>query len=465
MVSSMRRSQTLRSAHAVAAIALAVALATAATSGRAEVVWVWSGAVTSGSAVVKARVSPGAERVRLWLGDAPNLEEARELPSGGPGVPGPDGIVAFALEGLQPDTTYHYALEVDGRRDERKLGRFHTFPLGPASFRIAFGSCARTGSSHRIFDTIRRLEPLLFVHMGDFHYESIPDGDRGRFSRAFDEVLTSARQSALYRSAPIAYMWDDHDYGPNDADRTSESRNAALWAYDRHVPHYPLTDGAEGTVETIQQAFDVGRVHFVLTDVRAGRDPVDEPDGPGKTVLGESQRRWLLEQLESAAARDGLLVWVDPVPWITRAAPGSAHGWEPYGSERRLIADRIEALGLTHRMLMLSGDAHMVAIDDGSHSNYAGGREGGPGGFPVMHAAPLDRYPRPKGGPYSHGFVARKRLFGVLQEKQFGLMDLRDDGSTIRVRLTGHSSTGRQLKGMRLDLECAPECRVVEETE
>jgi len=140
-------------------------------------------------------------------------------------------MVAFAFDRLHPDTLYHYVLEVDGRRDEGRNGRFRTFPVGPASSRTAFGSCARTGSNHRIFDTIRGLEPLVFIHMGDFHHENIPDDDRGRFSRAFDEVLTSPRQAALYRSTPIAYMWDDHDYGPNDADRSSPSREAALWAY------------------------------------------------------------------------------------------------------------------------------------------------------------------------------------------------------------------------------------------
>ena len=39
----------------------------------------------------------------------------------------------------------------------------------------------------------------------------------------------------------------------------------------------------------------------------------------------------------------------------------------------------------------MSGDAHMLAVDDGSHT---------PGGFPVMHASPLDKKGSIKGGPY-----------------------------------------------------------------
>jgi hypothetical protein len=44
---------------------------------------------------------------------------------------------------------------------------------------------------------------------------------------------------------------------------------------------------------------------------------------------------------------------------------------------------------------MISGDAHMVAIDDGTNSDYA---DGGGGGFPVFHAGALDRSSSVKGG-------------------------------------------------------------------
>ena len=36
------------------------------------------------------------------------------------------------------------------------------------------------------------------------------------------------------------YMWDDHDYGPNDSDRFSPARDAALSSYRDVVPHFPL---------------------------------------------------------------------------------------------------------------------------------------------------------------------------------------------------------------------------------
>ena len=140
------------------------------------------------------------------------------------------------------------------------------------------------------------------------------------------------------------------------------------------------------------------------------------------------------------------MIWVNTVPWI--AKPGSGpDNWGAYTLEREEIANHIGSLGLTRRLVMLSGDAHMLAIDDGTHSNYATGPGRGNRGFVVMHAAPLDRRTSMKGGPYSHG-VSRQR-------GQFGLVQVTDDGRRLAVELSGHGLTGAPIPGMRLALTCA----------
>ncbi|HEX9726633.1 MAG TPA: hypothetical protein VGC53_20310, partial [Vicinamibacteria bacterium] len=209
-------------------LALALPACSSAVTARGPVRWAWSGAVTPSSAVVKTKVDPqeGAPRLRI---------SGREI---APDVDDVDGVAAFRVDGLTPATRYDYrALWGDSSFLD---GQFQTFAEGPMSFRFVFGSCARTGSNHRIFEVMESLEPLFTLHMGDFHYENIGTNDPARFRLAFDEVLASHRQSSLYRSAPIAYMWDDHDYGPDDSDRTNPAKPAALATYDAIVPHYPL---------------------------------------------------------------------------------------------------------------------------------------------------------------------------------------------------------------------------------
>lgn len=120
-----------------------------------------------------------------------------------------------------------------------------------------------------MFDAIRKADPLLYIATGDLHYGNVGVDDVNAFRARYEDVLTSPAQSALYRSTPTAYVWDDHDYGPNDGNAGSVTREAARLAYRETVPHYPLPAG-DGD-EAIYQAFTVGRVRFVMTDTRSER--------------------------------------------------------------------------------------------------------------------------------------------------------------------------------------------------
>jgi phosphodiesterase/alkaline phosphatase D-like protein len=313
---------------------------------------------------------------------------------------------------------------------------------------VAFASCATTGSNNRVFDAIRSMTPDLFVHMGDFHYLNIGRNDASAFRRAYDRVLTSPRQSALYRATPIAYVFDDHDFGANDADGTSPSNAAATGVYRERVPHFPLQSGAS----TIQQAFTIGRVHVIVTDTRSARAPVDARRP--RTMLGESQIRWFESELEKA--RDApLVIWVNTVPWITKANEATSEGWAPYTEERTRLADKIDSLGLTSRLIVLSGDGHMAAIDDGRNSAYMTKRTTETRGFVVAHGAPLDRWTRTKGGPYSHGISRRNN--------QFGLLDVADTGSAVDVTVSARDAVGGVIPGLLLKLRCEEDggCREV----
>jgi alkaline phosphatase D len=426
-----------------AAAALSVLLVGGLTAGAltarqpaSGVRWAWSGGVTAHGAVVKARVARGGMPVRLLLARAEAAAATRERPF--ESVSDPNAGVAFDLPGLEPATAYEYRVEPQGGAPMR--GRFRTFGEGPWNFRIAFSACADTGSASTVFDAIRDARPDLFIHMGDLHYEDIGRNDAERFRRAFDTVMGSLTQGRLYRSVPIAYVWDDHDFGPNGSDASSASRPAALAVYREFVPHYPLHDAG---VSGIHQAFTMGRVRVIMTDQRSQRSSSWRPPAD-RTMLGAAQLQWLKDEL-TAAVGAPLVIWVNTVPWIASQGPGSDN-WGSYAPEREAIANHIQRLGLTRRLVMLSGDAHMLAIDDGTHSNYAADASPGSRGFIVMHAAPLDRRTSMKGGPYSHG-VSRQR-------GQFGLVDVSDDGTTLRVELSGRDRTGAPVRGMRLVLSC-----------
>ena len=396
----------------------------------AVVDWVWSGAVTTDSAVVKARL-PATVEARLAVQSLPELNAPHYV------VPtraaAEDGIAVFAVKDLEPDTQYYYAFELDGALNRAINGRFHTFGEGVYSFTIAASACASTGSNGAVFDTIRGHNPLFFLHMGDLHYENIVRNNPAVFHDAFDRVLTAPAQARLYRYHPIVYVWDDHDFGPNNSSSYSLSAAAARQAYEEAVPHYPLQfSNGQGA---INQAFSVGRVRFIITDARSQRD------APRDTMLGTDQKAWLKRELLQAHDKYALIVWVSSVSWIAdppKFPLFSAGNWGSFPDERRELADFI-AQNEINNLVMFAGDAHMLAIDDGSNTNFATDAAGP--AFPLLQAAALDRQGSVKGGPYTLGPLPGGG--------QFAIARFEDTGEELRVEFSGHNYKDDRLLGLR----------------
>lgn len=250
------------------------------------ITWSWSGAVTPTSIRVNAQVAEEGRTARLAVADEPTFEAPRwSAPQAV--TEEANRIVAFAVGELAPDTDYFYAVEVDGELDTVRSGRFSTPSDEAFSFTVALGACARTGSNGAVFDTIRELDPFLFLSLGDMHYGNIETNDRGAFRSVLDTTLSEAAQSSLYRSVPVAYVWDDHDFGGDDSDGSSASAPAAQASYREYAPSYELEDENSA----IYHAFTIGRVRFLVTDARSARE--------GDTMLGARAAR----VAEAGAAR------------------------------------------------------------------------------------------------------------------------------------------------------------------
>ncbi|MEL7210244.1 MAG: hypothetical protein AAGK32_18770, partial [Actinomycetota bacterium] len=264
--------------------------------GTDEVDWVWTGALHAEGITVVARVPDDGESVRLLV-----EPEDGDPVTTAPTIPDEYGLVRMPVDGLDPGTEHRFTVVVDDDADRRRgTGRFRTPDAGAFSFRVTAGSCARNGSNGAVFDAIRAEEPLLHLALGDMHYENLESTDPEAFIDAYGRALTTPAQGALARAVPTAYIWDDHDYGPNDADATSPGRGAVREAYRAAVPHYDVTPGDA----PINQAFTLGRVRFVLTDTRSEKH--------GEVMLGAEQLDWLLDELRTSASTHAAVVVVVP---------------------------------------------------------------------------------------------------------------------------------------------------------
>jgi membrane-associated phospholipid phosphatase/MFS family permease len=374
--------------------------------------WAWAGAVSDTSFRVVAKLAHDGG-TRLLVSSDPDLKGAVATAARPASHDDNDRVVSFLAAGLRPGRRYYYGVEWRGKIDRARIGAVRTAPRRPFSFTIAVGGCARAGSNGAVFDAIRRQNPFAFIILGDLFYANIDTNDPEEFRNHYDRSLSRPGQAALYRTTPVDYVWDDHDYGPDDGDSTSPSRPAALATYRAFAPHYRLPDP-----RAIYHSFVVGRVRFVVTDSRSARTE--------RTILGARQKAWLKRELLRAKGSGQLAVWVTSVPWI--AAEG-ADSWAGYPRERRELAEFVSRSRIDN-LLMLAGDAHMVAIDDGTNNRY--------GGFPVMHAAALDRRGGVKGGPYSEGAFPGSGQFGTVTVRDRG-------GRRISVTLAGWTYRGEQL--------------------
>lgn len=402
----------------------------------------WAGAVTPTSAVVKVSLKVGASNSVLVVGQRADLRGARRFSAASALSAG--RVTGFAVNGLKRNTRYYYAVETGGEIERDRAGVFRTLPTGRASFRFAFASCANTGSSNAVFTTLRELSPMFFMNTGDFHYENIEVPDPEKFRATYERVLRSPTQADLYRQVPFVYIWDDHDYAGNNSHGGSPARATARALYQEWVPHYPLVAGT-GDVP-IYQTFVVGRVKFILCDLRSERSPADQPDDAAKTMLGGPQKAWLKAELLAAQGKYPLIFWLSSVPWIAAAPKGDevdANGkkkgvpdhWGSFTTERRELADFIKQNQI-RGLCVLSGDAHMLAADDGTHSDYA---TGGGAPLPVLQAASLDRKSSLKGGPYSQG-----TYLPVEGEGCYGLVTVDDKGDRIRVAFSGRNQLNEE---------------------
>ena len=172
----------------------------------------------------------------------------------------------------------------------------------PSTFTFAFGCCT-TGTPGVAFTNILRADPQFFAMIGDLGYPDKPsdyhpiEQNYQGYVEAFARILRSPRMSAITASTPFFAVQDDHDYGVDDCDRTTAQAFAGA-AFADLIPggRYPGPN---------YRAWSVGDADFFLTDNRRWKDPEMGPYTNGRymSVLGTTQREWLLAQLAASDAR------------------------------------------------------------------------------------------------------------------------------------------------------------------
>jgi alkaline phosphatase D len=351
------------------------------------------GAVAADEIRIWARIS-GEYPVSVEYGRAPDLEifqhtepvQSKEAD---------DFTVVISVDGLEPDTEYFYRMKVNGEED-RYLEDYPPFRMKTAptpgtshDFSVGFGSCPRFGEDRLqpIWSAVDAFEPDLFLWIGDNIYgDSLyPTILREEYRRQRD---IATLQPVLHSVSHLA-VWDDHDYGLNNHNKSNPIKESALEIFKQYWanPSYGLPD-----VPGVFFRYSYGQVDFFFVDDRYYRDADSDPDSPEKTMLGTSQLSWLKTELEASTAIFKVLVAGGG--WNNGKGVGE-DSWASFQRERNEIFDFIRDQEISG-VIFLSGDTHVGELNVIPWSETGGYDYYDFGSSPLAQATPdswLERRP------------------------------------------------------------------------
>ena len=316
---------------------------------------------------------PGKAVIEYWDTDAPKkILHTRPITL----TEDEDYVAQFEIGALEPGRTYGYRVRIDGK--EAKVPQslnFRTQMLwqwrsDAPDWKLAFGTCAYTNEAAydrpgkpyggppeamNIYDSIARQKPDMMLWGGDYLYHREVDVDsamglryRWNRERAIPQIQN------LLRTGHHFAIWDDHEFGLNDANGSYVLKSESLKLFKRFFANatygLPETPGTFGN-------FLFNDAEFFLTDNRYYRDS-DRLIADDKSMLGAAQLRWL---------KNALLASVSPVKFIvvgsqvTNAYNTLYEGWDKFPKERAdilkfLVEQKIDGV------MILSGDRHFTEL-------------------------------------------------------------------------------------------------------
>jgi alkaline phosphatase D len=268
---------------------------------------------------------------------------------------------------LEPGTQYNYIVEVNGKQ-KGKPNLFKTQELwqwrkDAPDFTFVAGSCFYIneekydrpgkgyGGDYSIINNIYKEKPSFMLWLGDNTYLREVDWDsRSGIYHRYNHTRSVPELKEMMANTPNYAIWDDHDYGPNDSDKSYYGKKWTLKAFKNFWanPVYGL-----GNTEGITGAFTWADTDFFLMDNRWYRT-AQHRNGE---ILGKKQVDWLIESLQYSKASFKFIAIGGQ--FLNTAKVFENHSI--YADERQTIIDAIDSLKIKN-VVFLDGDRHHSEI-------------------------------------------------------------------------------------------------------
>jgi alkaline phosphatase D len=354
--------------------------------------------------------APGRARVRY----APREDLAGARDTGWAEVTAEtDFAHVFLLNGLEPGTRYYYASETTGPGGQPAhaplRGTFATAPPPerPAGVSFTVMTCqaykdADDPDGFLIYDAMARQHPDFYVAAGDLVYLDSEDPRATTIPLAryhWQRMYGFPKLVAFHLQVPGYFVKDDHDTYHDDGYPTEDARMMLPLTFrdGQRVFHEQNPVG-----ESLYRTFRWGKsLQLWLVEGRDFRSPNPIPDGPDKSIWGETQKRWLKETVLASDADWKILLTPTPLVGPDRPTKKDNHSNVTFAHEGNEIRGWIRDQGLTN-LFAVCGDRHWqyhsVHPETGLHEFGCGPASdrhagGSPGYTPQYH-----RFHRELGG-------------------------------------------------------------------
>ncbi len=228
-------------------------------------------------------------------------------------------ISKVILSNLIPNTKYNYTILLDGK--EQKFDYHLTFSTkeiwewrAPApDFKFLAGSCNYIndsaydrpgkpyGHSTAIFNTMANTNADLMIWLGDNTYLREADySSESGIAYRYSHTRKEKTLQRFFATQPNYAIWDDHDFGSDDASKSFNLKNATKQSFTEYWCNITYGENNEG----IYSKFSYSDCDFFLTDDRTFRDDSrgNQNLNSNKTQFGTQQMSWLKNELINSKA-------------------------------------------------------------------------------------------------------------------------------------------------------------------
>ncbi|RMG44228.1 MAG: alkaline phosphatase family protein [Candidatus Dadabacteria bacterium] len=220
--------------------------------------------------------------------------------------------------------------------------------------KIAFGSCVAY-RSNKIWQEILSKQPDILIVSGDTIY--IGDNEHGNLKKIRERYRDTYRTPAflkLKNLIPVYAIWDDHDFGYDNADSSYAYKEVSKRAF---LNQWHNGQKKNFLNDSLAYAVHLPQAVILFTDNRTYRINAASRDSENAAYFGRAQLKWIKSYLKIKDSRPLIIV---SGGMLLAEGRGDGEMLEDYRAEFRELLDALAAS--QRKVIIISGDAHFGAV-------------------------------------------------------------------------------------------------------